>query len=82
MRFLLRLRDTGMSIAKMRVYSELRAAGDQTLESRMTLLRQHDAEVRQQIEQLRANRRALRDKIAVYQSQIDARERSSGTAGK
>jgi DNA-binding transcriptional MerR regulator len=77
-RFLLRLRETGMSIAQMREYARLRAAGDTTLESRMEILLQHDEDVALRIRQLQDSRRALHEKIAVYRRQIEARARDEG----
>jgi DNA-binding transcriptional MerR regulator len=78
-RFLLRLRDTGMSIAKMRRYAELRAAGESTLEARMAMLQQQDAAVSDEIRRLQENRRALRDKVSLHQAQIDAANENERT---
>lgn len=72
-RFLLRLRTTGMSIARMRDYAQLRAEGAATLEERMELLERHDADIETRIAQLLANQRALREKIAIYRTQIEHR---------
>src|SRR5690242_11121167 len=45
-----RLRSTGMSIAQMRIYTELAKQGPATLGKRRGLLRHHRAHVRQTIE--------------------------------
>ena len=63
------LRDTGMPIAGMQHYAELCRAGDGTLAQRIALLAEHDAAVEQQIRDLRAQQRHIRDKIAWYRSQ-------------
>lgn len=60
-RFLRRLRETGMPIAQMRHYADLRAHGDTTFRERLELLREHQREVRRQIARLRAHDRALTD---------------------
>lgn len=69
-RFLLRLRQTGMRIAKMREYARLRFEGESTLEARMALLKEHEIEVSARIGQLERNRQALEQKISIYQSLI------------
>lgn len=66
-RFLRRLRETGMPIAQMRHYADLRAHGDTTIPERMVLLVEHQQQVRRQIARLRAHDRALTDTIADYQ---------------
>jgi DNA-binding transcriptional MerR regulator len=69
--FLLRLRATGMSIADMQRFAELRQAGDATVAERMALLRQHRARLEERIRTLRANGRALDDKIKHYQQLLE-----------
>ncbi|GAB3764744.1 MerR family transcriptional regulator [Microlunatus parietis] len=69
--FLLRLRQTGMSIARMRDYARLRAEGETTLGERLDLLEQHEIEIREQLVRLQANLQALRTKIAIYRTQLD-----------
>ncbi|MFT4124262.1 MAG: MerR family transcriptional regulator [Microbacteriaceae bacterium] len=65
-RFLLRLRETGMPIARMREYAALRAEGDASLPARMELLVEHHDRLREQIAVLRGHERALRAKVAAY----------------
>lgn len=72
-RFLLRLRETGMPIARMREYAMLRESGPATTESRLRLLETHQAGLREQIAKLRAHERALAAKIAIYQDELAAR---------
>jgi DNA-binding transcriptional MerR regulator len=64
--FLLRLRDTGMSIADMQRFAELRAGGDPTIADRLAILREHRADLEERIRALRRNGAALNDKIDHY----------------
>lgn len=65
-RFLLRLRETGMPIAGMRRYAALRERGESTVAERMELLHDHQQRLRDQLRVLRAHDRALDHKIATY----------------
>jgi DNA-binding transcriptional MerR regulator len=65
--FLLRLRDTGMSIADMQRFADLRRQGDATVADRLELLREHRARLAERIRDLRTNGRALDDKINHYE---------------
>lgn len=67
--FLLRLRDTGMSIADMQRFAELRRKGPRTFPDRLALLREHRAGLARRIRDLQNNAAALDDKIAFYESQ-------------
>jgi len=62
------LRDTGMPIARMLRYAELARAGDETIADRVALLEEHDSAVDDQVRNLRAQQRHLRDKIHWYRS--------------
>ncbi|PZQ89946.1 MAG: MerR family transcriptional regulator [Leifsonia xyli] len=73
-RFLLRLRETGMSIAQMREYAVLRAQGRVTTEPRLRLLEAHRATLREQIARLRTHEKALAAKIASYRNDLAALE--------
>lgn len=77
-RFLLRLRETGMPIARMREYAELRGRGPTSIEQRLDLLEEHRKSLREQIARLREHDRALARKIATYEDSITTR--SKGTA--
>ena len=65
--FLLRLRETGMSIADMQRFAQLRARGDDTVADRLAMLREHRAELAERIRALRRNAAALDDKIDHYE---------------
>jgi DNA-binding transcriptional MerR regulator len=65
--FLLRLRDTGMSIADMQRFAELRRGGVATTGDRLDLLREHQSRLQEHIRQLRVNSQALDDKIDHYE---------------
>ncbi|MEU6094795.1 MerR family transcriptional regulator [Streptomyces sp. NPDC047079] len=66
--FLLRLRETGMSIADMQRFAGLRARGDSTVADRLAMLRAHRADLAERI-------RALRRTAAVLDTKIDHYER-------
>jgi DNA-binding transcriptional MerR regulator len=65
--FLVRLRDTGMSIADMQHFAALRREGNTSVPSRLALLRAHRHNVSQRLRSLRTNLRLLDKKIAHYQ---------------
>ncbi|ANP53995.1 DNA-binding transcriptional MerR regulator [Streptomyces griseochromogenes] len=75
--FLLRLRETGMSIADMQRFARLRSEGDPTVADRLAMLREHRAELADRIRALRRNAAALDDKIDHYERLLD--ERRPGT---
>ncbi|MEU5535167.1 MerR family transcriptional regulator [Streptomyces sp. NPDC020362] len=77
--FLLRLRETGMSIADMQRFALLRSEGDATVADRLAMLRGHRAELADRIRALRRNAAALDDKIDHYERLLD--ERQPGTDG-
>lgn len=68
--FLLRLRETGMPIARMREYARLRAQGDMTIPERLDLLSAHQHTLRQQIEHLQEHQNALDAKIDTYRHML------------
>ncbi|MFD7865162.1 MerR family transcriptional regulator [Streptomyces sp. NPDC057682] len=69
--FLIRLRETGMSISDMQQYARLRAAGDTTVAARLTMLRDHRHELAERIRTLRRNAAALDTKITHYEQLLD-----------
>lgn len=77
LRFLLRLRETGMPIAQMREYADLRAQGQQTTADRLSLLEQHQERLHEQIGLLRRHEEALAAKITTYRADLAA-QRSDG----
>ena len=70
LQFLLRLRETGMSIADMQRFARLRAAGDQSIPDRISLLHDHAQVLASHIRALQQNALALDDKIAHYEQQL------------
>ncbi|MGW5877923.1 MerR family transcriptional regulator [Nocardiopsis terrae] len=81
LRFLLRLRETGMPIARMRRYAELRERGAGTLRARMEMLAEHHEDLRERISLLLGHERALEAKVAAYETLIDAHEGSETGEG-
>lgn len=69
--FLLRLRDTGMSIADMQRFAVLRREGDTSVAERLALLREHRDGVDRRIRSLQENNRALDNKIAHYEKLLE-----------
>jgi len=65
--FLLRLRETGMSIADMQHFAELRSAGPATIGERLSILREHERSLEDRIRGLRRSSKALDDKINHYE---------------
>ncbi|MFC4327175.1 MerR family transcriptional regulator [Streptomyces andamanensis] len=75
--FLLRLRETGMSIADMQRFATLRAQGDATVPERLAMLREHRTGLADRIRALRRNAHTLDDKIDHYERLLH--ERRTGT---
>lgn len=65
-RFLGRLRASGMSIQKMRAYAQLVAQGRDNLPERRRLLRRHLEDIEERKEELRAAERLLHSKLDFY----------------
>lgn len=65
--FLLRLKETGMTISDMRRFAQLRAAGGSTVIDRLAILRQHRGGLEERIRDLRRNAEALDEKIHHYE---------------
>jgi DNA-binding transcriptional MerR regulator len=72
--FLLRLRQTGMPIARMREYADLRQLGDTTIEERLHLLEAHQIAVREQMTLLRTHADARDAKMRVYRRALTAEQ--------
>ena len=64
--FLIRLRDTGMSIQKMIRFAELRYRGEETIPARRQLLQELEQEVEQRMAVLKKNLGAIHEKIEIY----------------
>lgn len=69
-RFLTRLRTTGMPIAGIRRYTELVRVGESTVPQRRELLVEHRERVRAQLEEITASLRAIDHKIDIYDKEI------------
>jgi DNA-binding transcriptional MerR regulator len=65
-RLLIRLRETGMPIAQMVRFAELRRQGPSTYTERRLILEQHQRDLDQQIRQLEQHQAALQEKISSY----------------
>lgn len=69
-RFIRRLKDTGMRLKDIQRYAELRYAGASTMPERLDMLRQHRAYVLEQQELWRGCLDNLDEKIRFYQKSI------------
>jgi DNA-binding transcriptional MerR regulator len=69
--FLLRLRDTGMSISGMQRFADLRRGGDATVADRLALLTAHRRRLTERIQRLRASGAALDEKISYYRALLE-----------
>lgn len=69
-RFIQRLKETGMLLAEIRRYSELRYQGGSTIPERMEMLQKHREYVTQQLRKWQEYMQNLDDKIAFYQGVI------------
>jgi len=66
--FIVRLKDTGMSLDNILAYSKLRAAGDSTLGRRQHILEEHRDALKTKIETEQLHLKALDAKITHYRS--------------
>jgi DNA-binding transcriptional MerR regulator len=66
--FLLKLRETGRSIADMQHFAQLRGAGEVTVADRLVMLREHRSSLEDRIQNLQRSAEALEDKIRYYES--------------
>lgn len=68
--FIERLKETGMPLAQIKRYADLRAKGDSTLEERMTMLVNHRESVIGTISKWQENLDHLDKKIEHYKNEI------------
>jgi DNA-binding transcriptional MerR regulator len=68
--FVLRLKQTGMPLAEIKQYAALRAQGEKTLQSRLTMLKLHREHLVTKLEELSACARILDNKILAYRKMI------------
>lgn len=79
-RFLRRLKDTGMLLRDIRHYSGLRYQGDGTLEERMAMLARHRESVLEEQKKWDGYLRNLDQKISIYQEKIQKSKITSQTS--
>lgn len=72
--FIERLKDTGMPLAKIKEYADLRAQGDATLRERMDMLIKHREHVLGEMDRWCEHLDRLDEKITYYEGEI-AKER-------
>lgn len=70
-KFIKRLKDTGMPIKEIKHYAQLRADGDPTLSKRMEMLVQHRQALNEQIALLQEHKAKLDEKIEFYKKEIE-----------
>jgi DNA-binding transcriptional MerR regulator len=70
--FVLRLKATGMPLAEIKQYAELRSQGEMTVPERLAMLELHRKSLMVRIQELSHNLAALDDKIGVYRRFIRA----------
>ena len=68
--FIKRLKDTGMPVKEIQIYSELRSQGDPTMPQRMELLVKHRAALKDEIARLQDHLENLDNKIDYYRAEI------------
>lgn len=64
--FIIRLRETGMSISKMKEYARLRYLGDDTISERKSIMEEHLVSINKDIERLLEAKKFVENKIEVY----------------
>lgn len=69
--FIERLKETGMPLAQIRGYADLRVQGDSTLKERRDMLIDHRERVLKEMARWRENLSHLDDKIAYYESEME-----------
>lgn len=82
---LINLRETGMPIAHMLHFAELRRQGDATATERLRILEQHQHSLEQQVQKLEQHMAALQEKIAhkkEFLAQRNAASHSAHDSGK
>ncbi|GHV15906.1 MerR family transcriptional regulator [Clostridia bacterium] len=69
-KFIKRLKDTGMPIKEIQIYAQLRATGDSTLEERMEMLIQHRVVLKEKVVAMQEHLENLDNKISYYKTEI------------
>jgi len=70
LRFVMRLKATGMPIAQMQAFAALRAKGNRTAAERRALLIEHRQAVVEALQQWQANLAAIEEKILAYDAMV------------
>lgn len=70
-KFIKRLKDTGMPIKEIQKYAKLRAEGESTMNERMEMLIEHRTALEGKIAKYNENLKKLNDKIQYYKIEID-----------
>jgi len=68
--FVLRLKLTGMPLAEIKQYADLRAQGEKTLQTRLTMLKLHRVRLLSKIDELSTCASVLDNKIRGYRKMI------------
>jgi len=71
-KFVVRLKETGMPLEQIKQYSDYREIGDTTLQQRKAMLDLHRDKIRAEIELQQNHLSALESKIAFYQDRISS----------
>lgn len=66
--FLIRLRETGMPISEMKLFSDLRSEGISTVQARRHMLESHQEKIELQIIALQENLLSIKKKIDYYKT--------------
>lgn len=75
-KFLQKLKNTGMSLKDIKKYSDLRYKGDTTIAERLELLEKHRLYVDAQLERWREYSENLNGKIKLYREKLQKRDKS------
>jgi len=68
--FIKKLKDTGMSIKKIREYALLRYQGDSTIQQRLKILEDHELAVIREKTKLENHLQNLNEKIKIYKDKL------------
>ena len=66
--FIIRLKNTGMSIENIKKYADLRNQGESTYNERLILLEEHQKYIEDELQKTENNLRKIKDKIEFYKS--------------
>ncbi|MDX8366009.1 MerR family transcriptional regulator [Cytobacillus sp. IB215665] len=77
LRFVMKLKQTQMPIAKIREYAQLYIEGEHTTIARLQLLEEHRSEIQNQVKTLADTEKMLEDKINSYKKMVSMKHLSS-----